>query len=319
MTVSERVVVQNNYLSYDQAHKFDKEMTACRKAGGDCGDIQNKYAVISGENRQKLHIDVAADPLVALAGEDKAQIEGGLDAAGRPGWLYDSLDNQDVKDYVAEGNSYDLDYLNSNTSKADKAWVFVGDHENTMGLMMGGAGLLDGAISVGTKITGSALAMGANGTVQVLNGNTGDKFDYLSFATAGFAGMAGSGKSLYPNIAINTGGAYATSQIEGQDSKAAVIGAGAGTIIGFGAGTAVTVPWASKLTKDYFGGIPASSNALKYADEAIGKGISKQGTISNLPSISGDAVGAFGAETSLAISIIVSERVVVKNNYLSYD
>lgn len=42
-------------------------MTACRKAGGDCGDIQNKYAVISAEHRQKLHIDVATDPLTALS------------------------------------------------------------------------------------------------------------------------------------------------------------------------------------------------------------------------------------------------------------
>ncbi len=45
--------VENNYLSYDEAHAFDREMTACRKAGGDCGDIQNKYAVLSAENRQK--------------------------------------------------------------------------------------------------------------------------------------------------------------------------------------------------------------------------------------------------------------------------
>ncbi|WP_244567134.1 VENN motif pre-toxin domain-containing protein, partial [Escherichia coli] len=42
--------VENNYLSYDEAHAFDREMTACRKAGGDCGDIQNKYAVLSAEN-----------------------------------------------------------------------------------------------------------------------------------------------------------------------------------------------------------------------------------------------------------------------------
>ncbi|HCJ1013528.1 TPA: hypothetical protein NQM91_005109, partial [Salmonella enterica] len=77
-----RFVVENNYLSYDEAHAFDREMTARRKAGGDCGDIQNKYAVLSAENRQKLHIDVAADPLTALSGEDKWNIEGGLSAAG---------------------------------------------------------------------------------------------------------------------------------------------------------------------------------------------------------------------------------------------
>ncbi|EPC9076071.1 hypothetical protein ACR3NC_005539, partial [Escherichia coli] len=66
----------------------------------DCGDIQNKYAVLNAENRHQLYIDVAADPLTALFGEDKWNIGGGLSAAGRPGWLYGSLTNQEVKDYV---------------------------------------------------------------------------------------------------------------------------------------------------------------------------------------------------------------------------
>ncbi|BBQ64384.1 hypothetical protein WP2S18E08_43670 [Escherichia coli] len=115
---------------------------ACRKAGGDCGDIQNKYAVLSAENQQKLHIDVAADPLTALSGEDKWNIEGGLSAAGRPGWLYGSLTNQEVKDYVTEGNSYDLNYLNSNTSKSDRALAFFGEPENYWGTVAGAGSLL---------------------------------------------------------------------------------------------------------------------------------------------------------------------------------
>lgn len=137
-----RNAVENNYLSYDEAHAFDREMTACRKAGGDCGDIQNKYAVISAEHRQKLHIDVATDPLTALSGEDKWNIEGGLSAAGRPGWLYGSLENQDVKNYVTESNSYDLNYLNNNTSKGDKALAFFGEPENYWGTVAGAGSLL---------------------------------------------------------------------------------------------------------------------------------------------------------------------------------
>ncbi|MCU6389329.1 hypothetical protein KW818_09370 [Enterobacter quasiroggenkampii] len=56
-------------------------MTAYRKSGGECGVIQNKYAVISANDQLKLQIDVAADPLTALSGEDKWNIEGGLSAA----------------------------------------------------------------------------------------------------------------------------------------------------------------------------------------------------------------------------------------------
>lgn len=47
-------------------------------AGRECGDIQNKSAVISADNRLKLHIDVAADPLTVLSGEDEWNIEGDL-------------------------------------------------------------------------------------------------------------------------------------------------------------------------------------------------------------------------------------------------
>lgn len=58
--------VENNYLRWDEAQAFDKEMAACRISGG---SIQNKYALISADNRLKLHIDVAADPLTALSGK----------------------------------------------------------------------------------------------------------------------------------------------------------------------------------------------------------------------------------------------------------
>ncbi|HII2652807.1 TPA: hypothetical protein ACYZ8N_005452, partial [Escherichia coli] len=132
-------------------HAFDREMTACRKAGGDCGDIQNKYAVLNAENRHQLHIDVAADPLTALSGEDKWNIGGGLSAAGRLGWLYGSLTNQEVKDYVAEGNSYDLNYLNSNTSKGDRALAFFGEPENYWGTVAGAGSLLTSSATLTEK------------------------------------------------------------------------------------------------------------------------------------------------------------------------
>lgn len=288
--------VENNYLSYDQAHEFDKEMTACRKAGGDCGDIQNKYAVISGENRQKLHIDVAAAPLVALAGEDKAQIEGGLDASGRPGWLYDSLDNQDVKDYVAEGNSYDLDYLNSNTSKTDKAWAFAGDPENTMGLMAGGASLFSSSATLAEKAISAGLSYGANGLVQLATGNTGNKFDYLSFGLSGFTGAATAGKSYYFTQLLGAGSAYMGSQIEGQDSTSAVLGSMAGTGIGYTAGSAITNSLEAQYIKNQLG-MRASKYSLKYSGKPYGSGIFwKGGEMSPVPGTTGGAIGSLISE-----------------------
>ncbi|EBT1698362.1 hypothetical protein CIH92_24435 [Salmonella enterica] len=218
-------------------------MTACRKAGGDCGDIQNKYAVLSAENRQKLHIDVAADPLTALSGEDKWNIEGGLSAAGRPGWLYGSLTNQEVKDYVAEGNSYDLNYLNSNTSK---------------GFMM-----------------------------------------------SGLTGVGTAGKGYYANQLLGAGSAYMSSQIEGQDSTASVVGSMAGTGIGYNAGAAITNKFESQYIKNQLG-MDASKNALKYSESSFGPGyLLKGGEMSPYPGIAGGFIGSGASELG---SSVVQEK-----------
>ncbi|OCK01137.1 contact-dependent inhibition effector tRNA nuclease [Escherichia coli] len=297
--------VENNYLSYDEAHAFDREMTACRKAGGDCGDIQNKYAVISAENRQKLHIDVAADPLTALSGEDKWNIEGGLSAAGRPGWLYGSLTNQEVKDYVAEGNSYDLNYLNSNTSKGDRALAFFGEPENYWGTVAGAGSLLTSSATLTEKFVSAGLSYGANGAVQIGTGNIGDKFDYLSFMMSGLTGVGTAGKGYYANQLLGAGGAYMSSQIEGQDSTASVVGSMAGTGLGYNIGASITNKFESQYIKNQLG-MDASKNALKYSESSFGPGyLFKGGEMSPYPGIAGGFIGSGASELG---SSVVQEK-----------
>lgn len=291
-----KTVVENNYLSYDEAHAFDREMTACRKAGRECGDIQNKYAVISAENRLKLHIDVAADPLTALSGEDKWNIEGGLSAAGRPGWLYGSLENQDVKDYVTEGNSYDLNYLNSNTSQGDRALAFFGEPENYWGTVAGAGSLLTSSATLTEKFVSAGLSYGANGAVQIATGNTGDKFDYLSFMMSGLTGVGTAGKGYYANQLLGAGSAYLSSQIEGQDSTASVLGSMAGTGLGYNIGASITNKFESQYIKNQLG-MDASKNALKYSESSFGPGyLLKGGEMSSVPGIAGGSVGSLMSE-----------------------
>lgn len=294
--------VENNYLSYDEAHAFDREMTACRKAGGDCGDIQNKYAVLSAENRQKLHIDVAADPLTALSGEDKWNIEGGLSAAGRPGWLYGSLVNQDVKDYVAEGNSYDLNYLNSNTSKGDRTLAFFGEPENYWGTVAGAGSLLTSSATLTEKFVSAGLSYGANGAVQIATGNTGDKFDYLSFMMSGLTGAGTAGKGYYANQLLGAGSAYMSSQIEGQDSTASVVGSMAGTGLGYNIGASITNKFESQYIKNQLG-MDASKNALKYSESSFGPGyLLKGGEMSPLPGTLGGLGGSLISESASSVT-----------------
>lgn len=288
-------VVENNYLSYDEAHAFDREMTACRKAGGDCGDIQNKYAVLSAENRQKLHIDVAADPLTALSGEDKWNIEGGLSAAGRPGWLYGSLTNQEVKDYVAEGNSYDLNYLNSNTSKGDRALAFFGEPENYWGTVAGAGSLLTSSATLTEKFISAGLSYGANGAVQIGTGNIGDKFDYLSFMMSGLTGVGTAGKGYYANQLLGAGSAYMSSQIEGQDSTSSVMGSMAGTGLGYNIGASITNKLEAQYIKNQLG-MDASKYSLQYSEKSIGYGMYQGGQMSSIPGTFGGFVGSFVSE-----------------------
>ncbi|GCH18222.1 VENN motif pre-toxin domain-containing protein [Escherichia coli] len=287
--------VENNYLSYDEAHAFDREMTACRKAGGDCGDIQNKYAVLSAENRQKLHIDVAADPLTALSGEDKWNIEGGLSAAGRPGWLYGSLTNQEVKDYVAEGNSYDLNYLNSNTSKGDRALAFFGEPENYWGTVAGAGSLLTSSATLTEKFISAGLSYGANGAVQIGTGNIGDKFDYLSFMMSGLTGVGTAGKGYYANQLLGAGSAYMSSQIEGQDSMSSVMGSMAGTGLGYNIGASITNKLEAQYIKNQLG-MDASKYSLQYSEKSIGYGMYQGGQMSSIPGTFGGFVGSFVSE-----------------------
>ncbi|EBE6614567.1 hypothetical protein AB5G42_004448 [Salmonella enterica subsp. enterica serovar Teko] len=273
-------------------------MTACRKSGGNCGDIQNKYAVISADNRQKLRIDVAADPLTALSGEDKWNIEGGLSAAGRPDWLYGSLENQDVKNYVTEGNSYDLNYLNSNTSNGDKALAFFGEPENYWGTVVGAGSLLTSSATLTEKVISAGLSYGANGLVQLSTGNTGDKFDYLSFGLSGLTGAGTAGKSYYSNQLLGAGSAYMSSQIEGQDSTASVVGSMAGTGVGYNAGAAITNKLESQYIKKQLG-MEASKYSLEYSEKAIGPGyIYQGGKMSSISGIIGGSAGSGISEVS---------------------
>ena len=292
---SGKTTVENNYLSYDEAHAFDREMTACRKAGGDCGDIQNKYAVLSAENRQKLHIDVAADPLTALSGEDKWNIEGGLSAAGRPSWLYGSLTNQEVKDYVAEGNSYDLNYLNSNTSKGDRALAFFGEPENYWGTVAGAGSLLTSSATLTEKFVSAGLSYEANGAVQIGTGNIGDKFDYLSFMMSGLTGVGTAGKGYYANQLLGAGSAYMSSQIEGQDSTASVVGSMAGTGLGYNIGASITNKLEAQYIKNQLG-MDASKYSLQYSEKSIGYGMYQGGQMSSIPGTFGGFVGSFVSE-----------------------
>ncbi|WP_319927238.1 hemagglutinin repeat-containing protein [Xenorhabdus littoralis] len=308
--------VENNFLSFDEARAFDKEMTACKAAGEGCQPVIDKYAAIHRKNSEEFRKACDGNSLECTAGYERLKLNGGISAAERPTWLYGSLDNEEVKNAVLYVNSQDAEYANKNTDNWDRFGAFVAEPENTFGLMAGGRSLFNSAASGNAKIIGTGLSMGANGAVQVYNGNTGDKFDYLSFFTAGATGWSGTGRSLYANVGVNVGGAYLGSQVTGQNSEAAMVGAAFGTTLGYGIGSAITSQWESQLIKNHFG-MPGSHYSLKYSDVPVYSNfLTKGAELSPIPGIIGGAAGSGVLEYSGATinSNIVNEQSTHSND-----
>lgn len=97
-------------------------------------------------------------------------------------------------------NNQDVEFANKHSDNWDRFASFVGEPENVFGLYLGGRALFNSAASAEAKLIGTGLSMSANASVQIYNGNTGDKFDYLSFVLAGFTGWTGTGRNLHSNV-----------------------------------------------------------------------------------------------------------------------
>nr|WP_282563733.1 hemagglutinin repeat-containing protein [Providencia stuartii] len=291
-----KTTVENNYLSFNEAREFDRAMTKCRSEGSDCQPVIDQYSKLNRKNSDKYKADCDRYSLNCTAGYERLKLDGGISAAERPTWLYGSLDNEDVRNAVLYENQKDLEYGMSKSDNWDRLGAFVAEPENVFGLLAGGKSLLSSNISTGAKLTGSGLSMGANGGVQLYNGNTGDKFDYLSFFSSGVTGWGGTGKSLQTNMGLNVGSAYLTSQVLGNDSEAAMIGAGFGTMLGYGLGSSITSKMEAAEIKHHFG-MSASKKAFEYSDKSKYSNFITEGTtISPAPGIIGGGLGSFSLE-----------------------
>ena len=78
--------VENNYLSANQALTFDKELSDCRKSGGDCQAVIDKWKQVSDKQSAESDKKLKDDPVGAQVW-DKEVAQGGSDMASRPSWL----------------------------------------------------------------------------------------------------------------------------------------------------------------------------------------------------------------------------------------
>ncbi|MEA9393605.1 hypothetical protein SJI19_24320, partial [Acerihabitans sp. TG2] len=292
--------VENNFLNGDEARALDKEWRACEASGGDCKDVADKYQALSDKNYAELQ-QICADSPLTCGSYQKQLVDTGMDAATRPDWMPDwfgaPMRDEAARGYVQAENAKALEHINKNTDKWDRLGSFIGEPDNVVGFAGTVKSFFKDSATKIAKTTGAAMSLGANAGVQVYEGKTGEKFDYTSLFTAGMTGVAGVGKTLNSNVRLNVGGAYFSSQVNGEDSQAAMMGAAAGTAAGYGLGAAAIHSWEAKLIKAHFG-MSASKNALKYSETTFGPGfLLKEASISPIPGVIGGFTGALGTES----------------------
>ena len=133
--------VENNYLSANQALTFDKELSDCRKSGGDCQAVLDKWKQVSDKQSAESDKKLKDDPVGAQVW-DKEVALGGSDMASRPSWLggmgAEVMTSDEAKAYVQQWNSQDLANIDVNSPTWTKFAVFASDPENQAMLVSGG-------------------------------------------------------------------------------------------------------------------------------------------------------------------------------------
>uniref|UniRef100_UPI001F5B75EA hemagglutinin repeat-containing protein n=1 Tax=Dickeya fangzhongdai TaxID=1778540 RepID=UPI001F5B75EA len=137
-----RNATENNFLSADQSLSFDKELSECRKSGGDCQAVIDKWKKISDRQSAETDQKLKGDPVGAQVW-DKEVAQGGSDMANRPGWLgnlpgVDVMTSDEAKAYVQQWNGQDLANIDVNSPGWTKFAVFASDPDNQAMLVSGG-------------------------------------------------------------------------------------------------------------------------------------------------------------------------------------
>ncbi|MCW6541018.1 adhesin, partial [Yersinia ruckeri] len=125
---------ENNYLNSTQALTFDKELSDCRKSGGNCQTVIDKWKQISDKQSAETDQKLIDNPLEAQV-VDKESVEGGLAMTERPGWLgnlpgVDVMSSEEAKAYVQQWNGQDLANIDVNSPGWTKFAAFASDPEN---------------------------------------------------------------------------------------------------------------------------------------------------------------------------------------------
>ncbi|CAI1087811.1 hemagglutinin repeat-containing protein [Serratia quinivorans] len=215
-SVAGKTAVENNYLSSTQALTFDKELSDCRKSGGDCLSVIDKWKQISDQQSAETDQKLKDNPLESQV-VDKEIAQGGSDMSERPGWLSnigaDVMTSDEAKAYVQQWNGKDLVNIDVNSPEWTKYAAFASNPENQVAVaslgMLGKDLVLIAKNTVVTKsLFKEMTAQGIKFTPENVVGAAKDSSGKIVFlekgnSKAGLQHIVGEHKKDFANIGVS--------------------------------------------------------------------------------------------------------------------
>ncbi|MGX3022330.1 hypothetical protein, partial [Ursidibacter sp. B-7004-1] len=275
--------VENNYLTSNEALKFEKELVECKKNNQDCSHVVQQYLDISNNRSQELRrkcseggVRCAGMEEIIDAHTNVARVKN--DTTGRI-YLSTPLQDDETIKIVSYLNNNDLLYLNNNISTMDRVIYYGADPTNWPFLLIGGRGVLANNSKSAALSTSAAMTINAGGQ-YVLSGDV----KISDLLMTGIIAKSTTNSSLAKTVNVNTLGGYYSSQINNNDNPAlSALYSGSASAIGY------------KVTDGIVNKLNPIINPIykKYEWKDTGYlGISYQPRLSNVPQVSGAAGGA---------------------------
>ena len=234
--------VENNWLHEDEARQLDKEMQECKKSGGDCNMVVEKYIEISNKNSQELKDACNGGGVTCVTWEELIQADTNVARDENPGQfrLSEKLKDPSAAALVNYLNGTDLKFLKDNITTSDRVMAVVMDPTSWPTLVMGGKAIMTNAVN-NTKEQLIAVGVGVAAGAGIQYGTTGE-VKLSDVIGSGIIGAITAGKGYNPTMAWNAAGGYYQAEISGDDPFMAALLSKAGASAGYATGNVIKVP-----------------------------------------------------------------------------
>ena len=242
-----RNAVENNWLHEDESRQLDKEMQECKKSGGDCNKVVEKYINISNKNSKELKEACTGGGVACVTWEELIQADTNVarDASHSQFRLSEKLKDPSAAALVNYLNGTDLKFLKENITTGDRVMSVVIDPTSWPVLVMGGKAIMTNAVN-NTKEQLIAVGMGAGLGAGIQYGTTGE-VKLSDVIGSGVIGAITASKGYNPTMVWNAAGGYYQAEISGDDPFMAALLSKTGASVGYAAGNVIKVPFDKKL------------------------------------------------------------------------